>query len=219
MATAATAPGPPKLTNMYYLRKIGSAKTCAMCGKETLSCLANAEVSDFIYVCNSHLADPGFARPAPNVGSSSPSSSPPASPGVSGAVSQAEIDKVKAEYEERQRKKKEAKEEKEKEDAKDKEKDKTWLATGISGLSMLASTTKDLVAPLYQAPAASSAPASPTLTAAQIAANSKVFILHRDIFRMRCDEKKKIWQAKEAKERAKQLSLPSVPKTGFPPLP
>lgn len=31
--------GPPKLQNVYHLRKVGTPKACAMCGKETDSCL------------------------------------------------------------------------------------------------------------------------------------------------------------------------------------
>ncbi|KAL8278467.1 hypothetical protein RQP46_009157 [Phenoliferia psychrophenolica] len=193
--------GPPKLQNLYYARQVGTAKACCMCLKDTTSCLSNADVTDFLYACPSHLSDPGFARPAPST------TSTPASP----SIPQSEIDKVKAEFEERQRKKKEAA-------SSDKDKDKndkaSWLSTGMSagmsGLSTLASTTKDfLIAP------PSSAPPSPTLPAVGAAATSKVFVLHRNIFQMRVDANRKAWQTKEAKERAKQLALPATPR-GIP---
>ncbi|KAK4700021.1 hypothetical protein P7C70_g6227, partial [Phenoliferia sp. Uapishka_3] len=150
-----------------------------------------------------------FARPAPSSLDSTPAASPASTTATPG-VSQADIDKVKAEYEERQRKKKEAGGTSTSDDKdKGKDKDKGWLSTGMSGISSLAATTKDLFAP----PA--SAPPSPTLSAAQIAADAKVFILNRDIFSWRQDQKKKSWQAKEAKERAKQLALPSAPRGGL----
>lgn len=148
---------------------------------------------------------PKFARPAPSTSPSTPGTTPPGTP-IASSVSQAEIEKVKAEYEERQRKKKDAASDKDK----DKEADKGWLSTGMSGLSTLASTTKDLFA------APPSAPPSPTL-GAPAAATAKVFVLHRDVFRMRVDQKKKAWQAKEAKERVRQLALPSAPRGGLPP--
>lgn len=186
-------------------------------------------MNDFLYSCVSHLSDPGvsesvslvqcgvlirapspqFARPAPSTAPSTPGTTPPSTPSAS-AVSQAEIDKVKAEYEERQRKKKEAASDKDKD--KNNDKDKSWLSTGMSGLSTLASTTKDL----FAAPP-TSAPPSPTLNGTPSPATAKVFVLHRDVFRMRVDQKRKVWQAKEAKDRVRQLALPSAPRGGLPP--
>lgn len=159
--------------------------------KETVACLTNADVSDFIYCCTSHLSDPGFARPAPSESSSRPST--PTTP----TVSQAEIDKVKKEYEEKQAKKKEGGKEDEK------EKEKSWLSTGVAGISSLASTATSLLSTTTP-PATPPPPPSPQPT---------VFILHRTIFAMRVDAAKKKWQAKEAKDRLKTLSFPSVPGT------
>ncbi|KDE07972.1 hypothetical protein MVLG_01878 [Microbotryum lychnidis-dioicae p1A1 Lamole] len=207
---AATRPGPPQLTNLYHLRTVGTEKTCSMCGKATFACLATPDVGDFIYVCTSHLADPGFAKPATSSNTpSTPSSiSSPAPP--SPANLQSEIEKVKAEYE-----------------AKLAAKDKTladaavakssssssWLhsglKTGYSAVSSLATTTMaTITTPLAPPPAPVP---SPHEVNKAIALNSKVFTLHRSIFAMRQDAVKKKWQAQDARERAKGLGLPSVP--------
>lgn len=98
--------------------------SCWVCFKETTTCLATVTVDDFVYgaflshsefrqlkactVCPSHLSDTGFCKPIidPN--------EPP-------AVTQADIDKVKAEYEAKQAAKKAKKSD---EDGKDKLKPK-----------------------------------------------------------------------------------------------
>lgn len=179
---------------------------------------ANADVSDFLYSCLSHLSDPGvspvpplripaaspgsvdttgfgpqFARPAPSAISPSSTPSTPSPP----SVPQSEIDKVKAKYEERQRRKASS--------SPAPAEAKSWLSTGLTGISSLASSTKDLLLPPLPPPE----PTTPTGPAAT------VFVLHRDIFAMRVAGKKRSWQAKEAKERAKQLALPAVPRGGL----
>ncbi|KAI5480358.1 hypothetical protein MNV49_000933 [Pseudohyphozyma bogoriensis] len=166
-----------------------------MCSKDTVVCLANEGVTDFLYTCESHLKDPGFARPAGSP--STPSSTPPTTP----SVPQSEIDKVKAEYEDKLARKKEALDAKEKELNAAANKDKSWLSTGISGISSLAASTISQFTPPTPPP-----PSPPLPVVAPT-----VFVLHRNIFAMRVDRKKKEWQAKEAKERMKGLSLPSVP--------
>lgn len=185
---------------------------------------ANAAVTDFLYTCPSHLADPGvraptaatrshtvsasltfptpqFARPAPSTstsGSSTPIDTPPAP-----SVPQSEIDRVTKEYHERQQRKKDGKA-----TASDKEADsKSWLSASLSGLGSLASSaTSSLLA-------AAPAPEQPAATT--VASSAKVFVLNRDIFAMRQASARKVWQAKEAKERAAKLSLPAAPRGGL----
>lgn len=167
---------------------------------------ANKEVTDFLYTCTSHLSDPGFARPAPCSSSPSPATSAPPSPSVSPAL-QTEVEKVKKEYE------KKAKARKADEEAKDSEGKNSsgWLAsslkTGYSAVSSLATTSAST---LFPPPP----PATPSaLELARLAAkDAKVWVLNRDVFRMRTDAARKKWQAAEAKERMKGLSFPSAPR-------
>ncbi|SCV70747.1 BQ2448_3509 [Microbotryum intermedium] len=207
---AATRPGPPQLTNLYHLRTVGTEKTCSMCGKATFACLATPDVGDFIYVCTSHLADPGFAKPATSSSTNSTLSSALRPSSASHTNLEAEIDKVKAEYE-----------------AKLAVKDKaltgaaaaksspspSWLQsglrTGYSAVSSLATTTMATMnTPLAPPPAPLPSPQEGNKA---IALNSRVFTLHRSIFAMRQDAVKNTWQAQDARERAKRLRLPSVP--------
>ena len=58
--------GPPKLVNLYNLRQTATAKPCFICSKETSHCLANAELSDWIYVCHGHVLDPAVRRRLPS---------------------------------------------------------------------------------------------------------------------------------------------------------
>ncbi|KAI0332459.1 DUF1742-domain-containing protein [Cubamyces sp. BRFM 1775] len=103
-------------TNLYYKRAVGTSKPCYICHKPTTTVLATINTVDFIYTCDTHLSDPGFAS---QVGASNDGV------GAGGAkklgLSPEEIAKVKEEWEERQKKKTEKAKEKEKE--KDKAKD------------------------------------------------------------------------------------------------
>lgn len=58
--------GPPKLVNLYNLRQTATAKPCFICSKETSHCLANAELSDWMYVCHGHVLDPAVRRRLPS---------------------------------------------------------------------------------------------------------------------------------------------------------
>ncbi|KAJ2987861.1 hypothetical protein NUW54_g9301 [Trametes sanguinea] len=103
-------------TNLYYKRAVGTPKACYVCHKPTTTVLATINTVDFLYTCDTHLSDPGFAS---QVGTSSDGV------GAGGAkkmgLSPEEIAKVKAEWEERQKKKAEKAKEKEKEKEKDKD--------------------------------------------------------------------------------------------------
>ncbi|KAM0788684.1 hypothetical protein ACM66B_002781 [Microbotryomycetes sp. NB124-2] len=201
--------GPPRLTNTYYLRTVGTPKQCFICHKETTLCLANKDVSDFMYTCQSHLLDPGFAKPV--VSESTPSSPKPNTESTS--PSRAEIDKVTQEY-------------------KDKHKDKSeetkattttttatgvatsLFKTGLSAMSSLATTTHDhLFGPGSEQNSTATTPPTGEALRRQQALNAKVFTLHRDIFKMRQDQMRQIYYKKQAKTTMERVQLPSVPKT------
>lgn len=159
-----------------------------------------------------------FAKPAPST--STPSASPSGSPAPS-PVPQSEIDKVKQEYEEKQKRKADA----------DKEKDKdarsssstagtaastafSLFRTGASALSSLSSTASST---LFPAPP----PTPPSLAETQraAAASAKTFVLQRDFFRMRQEQKRREWEKKDADKRGKEWSFPKAPTGGLPSAP
>ncbi|KAI0722182.1 VPS4-associated protein 1 [Cerioporus squamosus] len=166
-------------TNLYYKRAVGTAKPCYVCNKPTTTVLATINTVDFLYTCDTHLSDPGFAS---QVGSTNDGV------GAGGAkkmgLSPEEIAKVKAEWEERQKKKTEKAKEKEKDkegddkDAKDGEKKKSALPGSLTP------------------PSATPAPATPT---------HQRYTLHRDIFALRLAEHRRRRQAAQAKELAPRL--------------
>ena len=93
----------------------GTPKACYVCYKPTTTVLATINTTDFLYTCDTHLTDPGFA-----------SSVSESSDGASGVrklgPSPEEIEKVKNEWEETQKRKQEKEKEKESE-KKDKDKE------------------------------------------------------------------------------------------------
>ncbi|THH33640.1 hypothetical protein EUX98_g507 [Antrodiella citrinella] len=179
-------------TNLYYKRAVGTPKACYVCHKPTTTVLATINTVDFIYTCDGHLTDPGFAS---QVGESTD--------GTSGArklgVSPEEIAKVKEEWEERQRKKKEKEKEKEKTEDKDKgkEKEDTGKEDDKPGKSKSTSPSPSAAAP------AASTPAAPT---------HQRYTLHRNIFALRQTEHRRRRQTAQVKELAPRL--PGAPRGG-----
>ncbi|KAK7061460.1 DUF1742-domain-containing protein [Favolaschia claudopus] len=181
-------------TNLYYKRTAGTPKPCFVCYKPTTTVLATINTVDFLYTCPVHLTDPGFASPfADPAAQSKP------------AVSQEDVGKAVAEWEERQKRKKEKekadKEKAEKEktekdkdskaaDNKDKEKEKVKDADNDSKDS--------LKIPGSLSPKPSSTP------------THERFTLHRDIFSLRQTEHRKRRQAAQAKDLAPRL--PGAPR-------
>jgi len=90
MATGTSSQTVPWV-NVYYKRATATPKPCYVCSKETTTCLATIDVSDFLYTCPSHLTDTGFAVPL-------------AQPATKPTITQEDIDRVKAEYEEKHKK-------------------------------------------------------------------------------------------------------------------
>lgn len=69
-----------------------------MCNRETRTVLWNPQ--DWLYTCDTHLTDPGFATLVVDPAPAAPASKP--------TLSEEELKKIKEEWEERQKKKKEA---------------------------------------------------------------------------------------------------------------
>ncbi|GAA5841129.1 hypothetical protein JCM9279_000546 [Rhodotorula babjevae] len=215
--SSSPAPGPPRLVNLYNRRTVATSKSCFVCHRETTTCLATDGITDFLYVCPSHLLDPGFARPAPSTSTPASSPSPAGSPSPS-PVPQSEIDKVKKEYEDKQKRKADSASS----DTADKDASSSaakppattafgLLKTGVSALSSLTSSAQSQLFP-------SPTPPTPTATdlARAAARDAKVFVLQRDFFRMRSDAKRREWEKKDAKERGGTWSFPKAPRGGLP---
>lgn len=158
--------------------------------------LATINTVDFVYTCDTHLTDPGFAS---QVGESTD--------GAGGArklgLDADEIAKVKEEWEERQRKKKEKEKEQEKAKENDKEKEKSEdkgkkedTEKKEKGKSPSPSTTL---------PTPASTPPTPS---------HQRYTLHRDMFALRLTEHRKRRQAAQAKELAPRL--PGAPRGHIP---
>ncbi|KZV65666.1 DUF1742-domain-containing protein [Peniophora sp. CONT] len=79
-------------TNVYFKRTAGTPRACYVCHKPTPTVLATAKTVDFIYACDTHLSDPGFATRISD---------------ISDATAEA-IAKVKEEYDAAQKAKKKA---------------------------------------------------------------------------------------------------------------
>ncbi|KAF8211442.1 VPS4-associated protein 1 [Mycena galopus ATCC 62051] len=182
-------------TNVYYKRTAGTPKPCFVCYKPTTIVLATINTVDFLYTCPVHLTDPGFASPfADPAAASKP------------ALSQEDLGKVVAEWEERQKRKKEKeKADKDKADKEkaDKEKDsKTTDKDKDKGKDKDKKADNDSKDSL-QVPGSFS-PKSPS------APTHERFTLHRDIFSMRQGEHRKRRQAAQAKDLAPRL--PGAPR-------
>ena len=180
-----------------------------MCHKPSPHLLVshNIPTHDFIYICLSHLADRHFA---------SRISQPPAQQQqqqqqqrLPDKVSQAEIDKVKAEYEARQKKKDD------KDKDKDKEKKSASSTTAGSILSSISSTVTSWTQQQQHPEAATTktepAPApAPAPVATPYPLHAK-YALHREFFNMRLRE----YNNRLLKHKEKELNMPRVPAGGL----
>ncbi|KAG8903828.1 hypothetical protein FRB99_002679 [Tulasnella sp. 403] len=157
--------------NIYYKRTVATAKPCYVCLRPTTTVLATFDVVDFLYSCDTHLTDPGFATPLPSASSDGPPKP---------QVSTEDIELIKREYEEKKEKKgkdKDAeKEDKGKGKEKEKEKDdKTGKGPKDAGTATSGKSTPSTSTPKTSSPTPSSQPHAR-------------FALHRQFFAMRQDE-------------------------------
>ncbi|KAJ7781558.1 VPS4-associated protein 1 [Mycena metata] len=171
-------------TNVYYKRTAGTPKPCYVCYKPTTTVLATINTVDFMYTCPTHLTDPGFASPFVDPAAA-------AKP----ALSQEDVGKVIAEWEDRQKRKKEKEKEKADKDAKDTEKDSKGKAKEKTEGEDSAASPK---LPGSLSPKPASTP------------SHERFTLHRDMFAMRQGEHRKRRQTAQAKDLAPRL--PGAPR-------
>jgi hypothetical protein len=166
----------PTLTLARSGQTTGTARPCFICYKPSTICLATQNTVDFLYTCDAHLRDPGFATRVPD-------ESEPTKPGLSAA----DIAEVKAEWEERQKRQKEK--EKEAQDGQDgdKKQDKAQDKKDTP--------SKEKVKSPATTPAATEPPKP----------KHERYTLHRDIFSLRQAEHRKRRQTAEAKQLAPQL--------------
>ncbi|KAJ7233148.1 VPS4-associated protein 1 [Mycena haematopus] len=180
-------------TNVYYKRTAGTPKPCFVCYKPTTTVLATINTVDFLYTCPVHLTDPGFASPFVDPAAASKP-----------ALSQEDIGKVVAEWEDRQKRKKEkekADKEKADKDKSDKDKDKDAKAASDKDSKDIA---KDKVEnDSLKVPGSLSPKPATTPT-------HERFTLHRDMFSLRLGEHRKRRQAAQAKDLAPRL--PGAPR-------
>ncbi|KAI0068952.1 DUF1742-domain-containing protein [Artomyces pyxidatus] len=172
--------------NVYYKRQTASPRACFICYQPTTTVLATAVTTDFLYTCDRHLTDPGFATQLGD--------NPDGINTTKAEPSAEEIAKVKEEWEERQKRKKE----KEKAQAADKpegDKDKP--------------EEKKEEADSASPKAPGSAPVSPP-TSGKSTPRHQRYALHRDIFAMRVAEHRKRKQVKQSQELAPRL--PGAPR-------
>ena len=146
--------------------------------------MATAQTVDFLYTCESHLKDPGFAsRIADDL---------PSKPGLSAE----EIARVKADWEEKQKRKAETAKEKETEKGKGDDKD----GGKSKDESSKDKTTK--TPPKVTSPAPAPTPQQPS---------HEKYALHRDMFALRTAEHRRRKQTAQVKELAPRL--PGAPRS------
>ncbi|KZT72705.1 DUF1742-domain-containing protein [Daedalea quercina L-15889] len=187
--------------NLYYKRAVATARPCYVCHKPTTTVLATIQTVDFLYVCDTHLSDPGFAS---QVGQANDGV------GAGGAkmgLSQEEIAKVKQEWEERQKKKQEKKGQGKDNEASQDDGDKAEKKAESGEEKRSESPTK--VVGLVSLPSTVSNP--PTKP------SHERYTLHRDMFALRLAEHRRRRQAAQAKELAPRL--PGAPRSTLPPAP
>lgn len=177
--------------NMYFKRATATSRACYVCYKPTATCLATTNAVDFIYACDAHLSDPGFATEI--VDPNAPKEA---------VVSKEEIARVKAEWEA-------------KEEARKKKDNKGKAPSGDKGgeaaeggpdekrksSDKSPSPSSSVPGSLPSTPAASSSGATPT---------HKRYSLHRDFYAMRQAEHRRRRQAKQMQELAPRL--PGAPR-------
>ncbi|AFR97261.2 hypothetical protein C343_05406 [Cryptococcus neoformans C23] len=178
-----TITGP--LQNIYYERKVATEKPCYICHRPTVTVLATLKMEDWLYTCDGHLSDPGFASLIPPT-TASPTPVRPSSE---------DIRKVVAEYKAREA---------------EKSKSAGGKDKGGEGGSKVQDKGKDKGKESPKSPASPAPASTPTPTPTP---THRKFALHRAIFDMRRNELKRREMGVKAREVGK--GLPQVPRTGF----
>lgn len=188
--------------NIYFKRATATPRACYVCSKPTTTCLATANAIDFIYTCDAHLSDAGFATEI--VDPNAPKEE---------AVSKEEIARVKAEWEAKEARKNKAATGDEKggggngaaaaaEGAGEKNDDgKTDKKKKKSDKSPSPAPSSSVPVSLPSPPAASSSGTTPS---------HKRYSLHRNLYAMRQAEHRRRRQTKQMNELAPRL--PGAPR-------
>ncbi|SPO31687.1 uncharacterized protein UTRI_06608_B [Ustilago trichophora] len=212
-----------KPSNVYIHRQAGTPKACFVCHKQSPHVLVSQSIPtlDFLYVCHVHLADRHFATklsdPGPVATTTPTSAAGGSAERLPDKVSQAEIEKIKAEYEAKL---------KAKESAKDKEKEaqkenKPFSAMSVAGsvFSTVTSTVSGLASTAIGSiptEAAQPAAVTPSPTSAETLTKTHPlhakYALHREFYAARVRE----WNHKMVKKKEKELNMPPAPRNALP---
>jgi AAA-ATPase Vps4-associated protein 1 len=171
-----------------------------MCYRPTTTVLATLNTTDFLYTCDGHLTDRGFATLIEPHDAASGTE-------AKKMVSDEEIHRVKEEWEERQKRAREKEKEKEKETAGGKDAN---LEGGKDANKE--SDTKKTPTPKPPPPPPSPIPVPGSSTASAAKPTHQRYTLHRDVWSMRLAEHKKKRQTNAVKEVAPRL--PMTPRGG-----
>lgn len=155
-----------------------------MCFRPTTTVLATLNTTDFLYTCDGHLTDRGFAtliEPPPEASTAAASETK--------KVSDEEIRRIREEWEERQKRAK--------------EKEKAAAGNGDDNQSKDPATKTPPPKPHPPPPSPIPVPGSSTPTKL----THQRYVLHRDVWSMRLTEHKKKRQATAVKEVAPRLPM------------
>jgi AAA-ATPase Vps4-associated protein 1 len=172
-------------------------RACYVCSKPTTVCLATTNATDFLYACEAHLSDTGFATELVDPGVA-------AAAAAKEAVSKEEIERIKAEWEAKEARKKE------KDKGKDKDKDSKAKSGGKD-----AGGEAEMEEGGGKKGAKSPSPSGTSPTAAGSGSGAatpthKRYSLHRDFFAMRQAEHRRKRQTNQTQELAPRL--PGAPR-------
>jgi hypothetical protein len=174
-------------------------RACYVCSKPTAVCLATTNAIDFLYACEAHLSDTGFATELVDPGSAAA-----AAAAAKEAVSKEEIERIKAEWEAKEARKKE------KDKGKGKDKDKDSKAKS-GGKDAGGEDEKEEGGGKKGAKSPSPSATSPTAAGSgSTTPTHKRYSLHRDFFAMRQAEHRRRKQTNQMQELAPRL--PGAPR-------
>ena len=163
-----------------------TSRACYVCSKPTTVCLATTNAIDFLYACEPHLSDTGFATELVDPGAAAA-----AAVAAKEAVSKEEIARIKAEWEAKEARKKE----------KDKDKSAGKDAGGEAEKEEGGGGKKGAKSP---SPSATSPTAAGSGSDAATPTHKR-YSLHRDFFAMRQAEHRRKRQTKQTQELAPRL--------------
>ncbi|KAK9468197.1 VPS4-associated protein 1 [Lipomyces arxii] len=197
MASVSSVP----FKNVYHLRRVAeiSQKPCTTCYKPTTVVLVSEDgKSDFFYTCQAHLNDKGFASPMVNAAAEAAKARK--------VALEAEMAKVKKEWEEHLKNKKTAREKRAKEKAKDEKAKKDDDEDDRAEDKREKLEHKEQVEKLQDKTAREEEAAEK---------EQRIYILNKDIYSIRVNNWRNVQRAKRNAELLRKVGLPSVP-TGDP---